>query len=38
VRGAIPEEEKNKIRYSTWTGRPFGSETFVKKEENGKET
>jgi putative transposase len=33
IRAAIPEEEKNRIRYSTRTGRPFGSETFVKKME-----
>jgi len=26
----IPEEEKNRIRYSTRTGRPFGSKTFVR--------
>jgi putative transposase len=30
LRAGIPEEEKNRIRYSTRTGRPFGSETFVK--------
>ena len=29
LRASIPEEEKNKIRYSTRTGRPFGSETFL---------
>jgi putative transposase len=29
LRAGIPEEEKNRIRYSTRTGRPFGSETFV---------
>lgn len=29
IRTGIPEEEKNRIRYSTRTGRPFGSETFV---------
>jgi len=33
IREGIPEEEKNRIRYSTRTGRPFGSETFVKKME-----
>jgi putative transposase len=33
IRAAIPQEEKNRIRYSTRTGRPFGSETFVKKME-----
>ena len=30
LRTGIPEEEKNRIRYSTRTGRPFGSETFVR--------
>src|SRR3972149_6881451 len=30
IRTGIPEEERNRIRYSTRTGRPFGSETFVK--------
>ena len=30
IRSGIPEEERNRIRYSTRTGRPFGSETFVK--------
>jgi putative transposase len=30
LRADIPEEEKNRIRYSTRTGRPFGSETFVR--------
>jgi len=33
IREDIQEEEKNRIRYSTRTGRPFGSETFVKKME-----
>jgi putative transposase len=33
IKASIPEEEKNRIRYSTRTGRPFGSETFVKKME-----
>ncbi|MDI6890216.1 MAG: transposase [Thermodesulfovibrionales bacterium] len=30
IRGGIPEEERNRIRYSTRTGRPFGSEKFVR--------
>ena len=30
LRAGIPEEEKNRIRYSTRTGRPFGSETFAR--------
>jgi putative transposase len=30
IRTGIPEEERNRIRYSTRTGRPFGSETFVR--------
>jgi putative transposase len=30
LRAGIPEEEKYRIRYSTRTGRLFGSETFVK--------
>ena len=30
LRAGIPEEEKNRIRYSTRTGRPFGSETFTR--------
>lgn len=30
IRTGIPEEEKNRIRYSTRTGRPFGSETFIR--------
>ena len=29
----IQEEERNGIRYSTRTGRPFGSETFVRRME-----
>jgi putative transposase len=33
LRAGIPEEERNGIRYSTRTGRPFGNETFVKKME-----
>ena len=30
MRAGIPEEEKNRIRYSTRTGRPFGSENFIR--------
>jgi putative transposase len=30
LRAGIPEEEKNRIRYSTRTGRPFGSENFIR--------
>jgi putative transposase len=33
IKAGITEEERNRIRYSTRTGRPFGSETFVKKME-----
>ncbi len=31
IRAGIPEEETNNIRYHTRTGRPFGSEEFIKK-------
>jgi putative transposase len=30
IRAGIPEEEKNRIRYSTRAGRPFGSGIFIK--------
>lgn len=30
LRAGIPEEEKNRIRYSTRAGRPFGSGIFIK--------
>jgi putative transposase len=30
IRAGISEEEQNRIRYSTRTGRPFGSETLVR--------
>lgn len=33
IRVSIPEEETNSIRYRTRTGRPFGSEEFIKKME-----
>jgi len=33
MRAGIPEEEKNRIRYSTRTGRPFGSENFIRSTE-----
>jgi len=33
LRAGIQEEERNGIRYSTRTGRPFGSETFVRRME-----
>ncbi|MBI4685227.1 MAG: transposase [Nitrospirae bacterium] len=33
VRAGIPEKETNSIRYYTKTGRPFGSEEFIKKME-----
>lgn len=31
IREGIPEKEMNSIRYYTRTGRPFGSEEFIKK-------
>mgnify|MGYP001612411988 FL=1 len=33
MRSSIPEEEVNRIRYSTRTGRPFGSDGFISKME-----
>jgi len=33
IRSNIPEKEANIIRYNTRTGRPFGSEEFIKKME-----
>jgi putative transposase len=33
IRLNIPEKETNSIRYYTRTGRPFGSEEFIKKME-----
>ncbi len=34
MRAKVLEEENSEIRYSTRTGRPYGSEGFITKMEN----